>query len=271
MSVTFDKPTGGSTADRTFTVSAKAGRYYDDDAEVVATAPPQLNENLLKITAGALDPDVHHRVFTVAQGSDRTSVTLKISYGASLGWPIAANPDGWKCTVSTHTCTANSPAQPAPLHADFAVPPDGPAAARTYTVSVTAGPSYDTDSETLAGLRQDESLLTITTPGLLTDPNLLVYNRFLNINGENRRPVTLDISWGAKLTFLTWRDKGWVCSPTGDRRATCTTPSYTSKFNSQWRATPGSDAADFQFTVRARAVGRQDTDIGQIPRLLLLG
>jgi RNA polymerase sigma factor (sigma-70 family) len=272
MSVTFDKPVGGSTADRTFTVSANTGRYYDDDAEQVGIAPPQLNENLLKITAGKPDLYFHHRVFTVAPGSDRTSVTLKITYGASLAWPIAANPAGWNCSARTQTCTADSPARPAPLYADFAVPKDGPTAARTYTVNVTAGPVYDKDSEPLAGLRQDPSLLTITAPGLLTDPNLLVYNRFLNISGEDRRPVRLDISWGANLQFLSWpRDHGWTCQQAGTRRAICTTPAYTSKFNSQWRALPGGSAADYQFTVHARAIGREDTDVGQIPRLLLLG
>ncbi len=269
MSVTFEKPAGGSTADRTFTVSAKTGRYYDDDAETVGTTPPQLDENLLKIT-GSADLNFYHRTFTVAPGSDRTSVTLKISYGASLGWPIAANPAGWNCSAGTQTCTATTPARPAPLHADFAVPPDGPAAARTYTVSVTAGPLYDTDSEVLAGLRQDESLLTITAPSLFDDPNLLTWNRFLNISGENRRPVSLDISWGSSLQLLS-RDKAWSCRDTGVRRATCTTNSYTTKFNSQWRAWPGGSAASHQFTVHARAFGREDTDIGQIPRLLPLG
>jgi hypothetical protein len=268
LSVTFDKPASGSTADRTFTVSAKTGRYYDDDDEQVGTAPPQLDKNLLKITDGALDPNVHHRVFTVAPGSDRTSVTLKISYGASLAWPIAANPAGWNCTARTQTCTATTPARPAPLHADFAVPRDGSDAARRYTASVTAGPLYDSDSETLA--RQDESLLTITAPGLLNDPKLLTWNRFLNISGENRRPVTLDISWGAGLQLAS-RDKAWTCRDTGVRRVTCTTNRYTTKFNSQWRAWPGGSAASHQFTVFARAAGRQDTDTAQIPRLLPLG
>ena len=262
--------TGPTTTEPTTTGPTTTGPT-DGPTSPPGSTTPVLDEGLLKITAGSADLNFRHRVFTVAPDSDRTSVTLKISYGASLAWPIAANPAGWKCTAGTHTCTATTPTRPAPLHADFAVPPDGPAAARTYTVSVTAGALYDADSETLAGLRQDETLLTITAPGLLNDPNLLTWNRFLNISGENLRPVTLDISWGANLEFLTWRDHGWTCRPTGTRRATCTTPSYTSKFNSQWRAWPGSGAANYQFTVHARAIGREDTDSGQIPRLLPLG
>jgi hypothetical protein len=269
MSVTFATPTGGSAADRTFTVSAKTGRYYDDDAETV-TAPPRLDENLLKIAAGKPDPDVHHRILTVAPGTDRTSVTLKITYGTSLAWPIAANPSGWKCTVKTQTCTALTPAKPAPLPADFAVPEDGSAAERTYTVSATAGLLYDSDSETLAGIRQDESLLTIITPGLLDDPNPFVYNRFLKISGADGRLVTLDISWGSNLQFLSSRDKGWTCRSTGVRQATCITGAYHTKFNSQWTAWPGTGASN-QITVHARAGGREDTDTAQIPPTFPLG
>ncbi len=39
--MTFTNPTGGTVADRTFTVSAKSGRLYDDDsATLEARSPP---------------------------------------------------------------------------------------------------------------------------------------------------------------------------------------------------------------------------------------
>ncbi|TCO45654.1 RNA polymerase sigma factor (sigma-70 family) [Kribbella antiqua] len=264
MPVTFSTPDGGSTADRTFTVSAKTGRLYDDDSETL-TAPPRPDENLLKLVAGKADPDVHHRILTVAPGTDRPSVTLKITYGAALDWPIAANPAGWKCTEKTQTCTANAPANPAPLPADFVVPDGGSAAARTYTVAATAGLVSDTDSETLAGIQQDESLLQIITPTWQTDPNPLVYNRFLKINGNAGRRVTVDISWGRNLLFLNVLDFGWTCSRSTDvRRATCWTDNYHKPFNSEWAALPGTGATN-QITVHAQVGGREDTDTAQIP------
>jgi len=264
MPVTFTTPTGGSAADRTFTVSARTGLRYDDDAETL-TVQPRTDENLLKIIAGKADPDVHHRILTVAPGTDRSSVTLKITYGAALSWPIAANPAGWKCTEKTQTCTALSPAKPAPLPADFVVPEGGSAAARTYTVAATAGLVSDTDSETLPGIQQDESLLQILTPRPETDPNPLVYNRFLKINGNAGRRITVDISWGRNLVFLSVFDSGWTCSRSTDvRRATCWTDNYRKPFNSEWAALPGTGAAN-QITVHTQVGGREDTDTAQIP------
>lgn len=265
LPVTFDAPTGGSAADRTFTASAKAGRYYDDDSETL-TAPPRVDENLLKIVAGKPDPDVHHRILTVAPGTDRPSVTLKITYGASLEWPIAANPAGWKCSAKTQTCTALTPAKPAPLPANFDVPSGGSATARTFTVAAQAGLVSDTDSEVLPGIQLDESLLQIITPTPQTDPNPFVYNRFLKVNGVANRRVTLDISWGRNLLFLSALDKGWTCSRSTDvRRATCWTDDYRTPFNSEWSAwLPGTGTAN-QITVHAQVGGRQDTDTAQIP------
>ncbi|MFI6677745.1 sigma-70 family RNA polymerase sigma factor [Kribbella sp. NPDC050470] len=265
LPVTFDTPTGGAQADRTFTVSAKTGRLYDDDSETLI-APPRTDENLLKIVAGKADPDVHHRILTVAPGTDRPSVTLKISYGAALEWPIAKSPAGWTCNAKTQTCTAANPAKPAPLPASFDVPEDGSAAARTFTVAATAGLVSDTDSETLAGIQADESLLQILTPTPGADPNPFVYNRFLKLNGVANRRVTLDISWGRNLSFLSALDKGWTCSRSSDvRRATCRTDNYVKPFNSEWSAwLPGTGAAN-QITVRARVGGREDTDTVQLP------
>ena len=164
-------------------------------------------------------------------------MTLKITYGAALEWPIAASPAGWKCTAKTQTCTALNPAKPAPLPADFDVPSDGSSAARTFTVAATAGLVSDTDSQTLPGIQQDESLLQIVTPTPQTDPNPFVYNRFLKVNGVANRRVTLDISWGRNLSFLSALDKGWTCSRSTDiRRATCWTDDYRKPLNSEWTA-----------------------------------
>jgi hypothetical protein len=263
--VTFDAPTGGSAADRTFTVSAKTGRLYDDDSETL-TAPPRTDENLLEIVEGMADPDVHHRILTVAPGTDRPDVTLRITYGASLEWPIAANPAGWKCSAKTQTCTALNPAEPAPLPAAFDVPSDGSPAARTFTVAAKAGLVSDTDSEVLAGIQPDESLLQIVTPTPGTDPNPFVYNRFLKVNGVANRRVTLDISWGRNLLFLSELDRGWICSRSSDvRRATCWTENYVKPFNSEWTAWPAGTGTANQITVHARVGGREDTDTAQIP------
>src|SRR3954447_7491369 len=265
MPVTFTGPTGGSATDRTFTVSARSGRLYDDDSATVATQP-STDENLLKILDGKTDPDVHHRILTVAPGTDRTSVRLKISYGSALEWPIAANPRGWKCSSSTGTCTASNPARPDPLPANFDVPEDGSAADRTFTVAATAGLVSDTDSEVLPGIQPDETLLQIITPTPHTDPNPFVYNRFLTIDGAIGRKVTLDISWGRNLAFLPSFDLGWTCRRTnGIRRATCSTNNYQRPLNSEWNAWlpgPGSNNA---VTVHARVGGREDTDTVQIP------
>jgi hypothetical protein len=266
MPVTFDPPTGGSAVDRTFTVSARTGRLYDDDSETL-TVPPRTDENLLKILDGKADPDVHHRILTVAPGTDRTSVTLKISYGSALEWPIAASPSGWKCSATTKTCTALTPTRPAPLPADFAVPSGGSAAARTFTVAATAGLVSDTDSEVLPGIRVDESLLQIITPTPQTDPNPFVYNRFLKVNGTaTGRRVTLDISWGRNLALLPLWEPGWTCSRSSDiRRATCWTDNYRKPFDSEWSAWLPGTGANNQITVHAEVGGREDTDTAQIP------
>jgi RNA polymerase sigma factor (sigma-70 family) len=264
LPITFANPTGGTAVDRTFTISAKAGRLYDDDSETLV-APPRTDENLLKISAGKADPDIHFRTLTVAPGTDRDKVTLKISYGASLSWPISANPAGWKCSQATKTCTALNPARPAPLYAAFTVPEASSTAARTYTVSATAGLVSDTDSETLAPVQLDESLLRILTPDPHQDPNPFVYNRFLQIQGAAKGRVTLEISWGGHLSFLSVLERGWTCSRSTDiRRATCWTDQYTRPLNTEWAAWPGSGTAN-QLTVKASVGGRYDTDQVTIP------
>ncbi|WP_185446828.1 sigma-70 family RNA polymerase sigma factor [Kribbella qitaiheensis] len=139
LPISFANPTGGSATDRTFTISAKSGRLYDDDSETLV-APPRTDENLLKVSAGKADPDTHFRILTVAPGADRDKVTLKISYGASLSWPLSASPAGWKCSQANKTCAALNPAKPAPLPAAFTVPQDSSTTARTYTVSATGRP-----------------------------------------------------------------------------------------------------------------------------------
>jgi hypothetical protein len=265
ISVTFDAPTGGSAEDRTFTVNAKTGRLYDYASRTL-DAKPTTDENLLKILDGKADPDVHHRILTVAPRTNRKSVTLKLMYGQALEWPIAANPAGWKCTRSTKTCTASNPDKPAPLAADFDVPDKSSDAARTFTVAATADLVSDTDSDVLPAVQQDESLLQILTPTPHTDPNPFVYNRFLKVNGAQGRTVTLNISWGRNLIFLPSYDLGWTCERTSDiRRATCTTKSYKKPLNSEWNAWfPGSSSSN-AITVHARVGGREDTDTAQIP------
>ncbi|MFD7156243.1 sigma-70 family RNA polymerase sigma factor [Kribbella sp. NPDC059898] len=265
MSVTFDAPTGGSAADRTFTVSAKTGRLYDSDA---ATVEPKAStdENLLKILDGKADPDVHHRILTVAPRANRTKVTLKITYGKALEWPIAANPAGWTCSQATSTCTASNPDKPAPLAADFDVPDKSSAAERTFTVAAQADLVSDTDSEVLPAIRQDESLLQIITPTPGQDPNPFVYNRFLKVNGAQGQRVELDISWGRNLVFLPSFDLGWTCDRTSDiRRATCWTDNYKKPLNSEWNAFFPGNGSDNAITVHARVGGREDTDSVQIP------
>jgi RNA polymerase sigma factor (sigma-70 family) len=263
LPMTFTEPTGGAVADRTFTVSGKSGRLYDDDSATL-TAPPRLDESLLKLAVGKTDPDRYFRTITVAPGTDRVGVTLKLTYGASLEWPLAANPTGWKCVPSARTCTSTTPTKPAPLRADFAVPAGGSAAARTYTVTATAGLLHDTDSETLAPVRMDESLLRILTPGPHDDPNPFVYNRFLELSGTTG-PATLEISWGRNVSLVTYISSGWTCSRSTDvRRATCSTDHYTKALNTEWAAWPGASVKN-QITVKAVTPGRYDTDTAQIP------
>jgi hypothetical protein len=131
-------------------------------------------------------------------------------------------------------------------------------------VSATAGLVSDTDSETLAPIQLDESLLQILTPDPRHDPNPFVYNRFLKIQGATGR-VTLEISWGHNLSFLSNVDRGWTCSRSSDiRRATCWTDNYTKSLNTEWAAWPGSGPAN-QVTVTASVGGRYDTDQVTIP------
>ncbi|NIK57436.1 sigma-70 family RNA polymerase sigma factor [Kribbella shirazensis] len=265
LAVTFDAPTGGSAADRTFTVSGRTGRLYDSDAATVE-AQASTDENLLKIVDGKADPDVHHRILTVAPRTNRTSVTLKITYGDALEWPIAASPAGWKCSPKTSTCTAANPDKPAPLPAAFDVPDQASAGARTYTVAAKADLVSDADSEVLPGLKQDESLLQILTPTPHTDPNPFVYNRFLKVNGAQGRQVELDISWGRNLAFMPSFDLGWTCERTSDiRRATCRTNNYKKPLNSEWNAWLPGNGSNNTITVHARVGGREDTDTAQIP------
>jgi len=264
LPVEFASPTGGGTAaDRTFTVSAKTGRLYDDDSATLA-APPTTDENLLKISVRKPDPDINLRTLTVAPGTGRAKVTLQISYGGSLAWPLASNPSGWKCSKSAKTCTATNPAKPAPLYADFAVPEGGSSTARQYSVTAKADLVSDVDSETLAPIQLDESLLRILTPDPKHDPNPFVYNRFLTLGGGTGK-VTLEISWGKHLSLLTYNTSGWICSRTTDiRRATCSTENYTKALNTEWAAWPGSGPAN-QITVKAITPGRYDTDTAPIP------
>ncbi len=131
-------------------------------------------------------------------------------------------------------------------------------------MSATAGLVSDSDSETLAPIKLDESLLRIVTPDPRQDPNPFVYNRFLQIQGTTGR-VTLEISWGRNLSFLSNVDRGWTCSRSSDiRKATCWTEHYTKPFNSEWAAWPGSGTAN-QLTVKATTGGRYDTDTAPIP------
>jgi hypothetical protein len=119
-------------------------------------------------------------------------------------------------------------------------------------VTATAGLLHDTDSETLAPIRLDESLLRILTPDPHEDPNPFVYNRFLDLSGTTG-PVTLDISWGKNVTLVSYFDKGWTCSRSTDvRRATCSTDRYTKALNTEWAAWPVTP-------------GRYDTDSERIP------
>ncbi|WP_049797438.1 sigma-70 family RNA polymerase sigma factor [Kribbella flavida] len=263
LPMTFTEPTGGTVADRTFTVSGKSGRLYDDDSATL-TAPPRLDENLLNVSVRKADPDRHLRTITVAPGTDRTAVTVKITYGSALSWPVKASPAGWKCVPASRTCTATTPARPAPLPADFAVPDGGSTASRSYAVTATAGLLHDTDEETLSPARQDESLLTILTPDPHNDPNPFVYNRFLKLSGVSG-PVTLEISWGRNLSLVSAFDRGWTCSRSSDvRRATCSTDNYTKALNTEWAAWPGSGTQN-QITVKAVTPGRHDTDTAKIP------
>jgi hypothetical protein len=263
--VTFAAPTGGSVDDRTFTVNAKTGRLYDYASRTLTTAP-STDENLLKILAGKADPDVHHRIITVAPGTNRAKVTLKLSYGSALEWPIAAKPAGWTCSPKTRTCTALNPDRPAALPANFDVPDDSSTAARTFTVAATADLVSDTDSEVLPEVKQDESLLQIITPTPHTDPNPFVYNRFLQVDGATGRKVTLDISWGRNLVFLPSWASGWTCDRTSDiRRATCWTNNYQKPLNSEWNAWLAGTGSNNAITVHTRLGGREDTDSAQIP------
>jgi hypothetical protein len=261
MPISFATQTGGSAADRTYTDSARNGRLYDDDSETLQV-PPSMDENLLKISVRKADPDVHYRTFKVAPASGRTAVTLKIQYGASLAWPIGSTPSGWRCNRSAQTCTAANPAKPAPLYADFVVPKGGSAAARTYSVTATAGLVHDTDSETLAPIQLDELLLRITTPDPQHDPNPLFYNRFLDVRGGTGR-VTLELSWGRNLTWMTRSHRGWTCS-LSTARGTCWTDNYVKPLNTEWAACPSKGSTN-QLTVRASRGGRYDIDSVQIP------
>ncbi|WBQ07201.1 sigma-70 family RNA polymerase sigma factor [Kribbella sp. CA-293567] len=268
MPVAFAAPTGGTAAQRTFTVSAKSGRLYDDDSQTLnAPAPPpqpqpRLDESLLKLSTTKTAPDSYLRTITIAPGV-RTSVTVKIQYGSALSWPFTGSPAGWKCTQASRTCTAANPARPAPLYGEFAVP-EGSSAARTYSVAATAGLLYDTDSETLPGPQPDESLLRIVTPDPHNDPNPFVYNRFLTIGGTTGR-VTLEISWGRNLSLVSYFNRGWTCSRSTDvRRATCSTNNYTRPLNTEWAAWPGTGTAN-TITVTATTAGRYDTDAAGIP------
>jgi hypothetical protein len=131
-------------------------------------------------------------------------------------------------------------------------------------VTATAGLVHDTDSETLAPIQLDESLLRITTPSLGNDPNLLVYNRFLDVRGGTGR-VTLELSWGMNLTWLPGSDRGWTCSRSSPlRHGTCWTDNYVKPLNTEWVACLGKGSTN-QLTVRASRGGRYDIDSVQIP------
>lgn len=266
LRLTFPAPTGGTARDRTFTVSARTGRLYDNDSQTLVLRS-SWDESLLRISVRRTDADSYLRTLTVHTSAGRTTgaVRLKLQYGGSLAWPIAPNPPGWRCDRARKTCTATNSGQPAPLFAAFAVPRGGSAAARTYSVTASSGLVHDTDAETLAPIRLDESLLRITTPDRRSDPNWLRYNRFIEVRGSSGR-VSLDLSWGRNLRLLAGLGRGWTCAPAGLRSATCWTDRYRGPLNTEWHARPfrRRDGSDGEFSVHASVGSRYDTDVVQL-------
>lgn len=268
LRLSFTAPTGGTSRDRTFTVSARTGRLYDDDSQTLALRP-RSDENLLRISARKPEPDFHLRTLTVVPPASRSAgaVRVKLHYGASLSWPIASNPPGWTCYPARKTCTATDPRRPVPLLVRFAIPKAGPAAARTYRVTATVGPVHDTDVETLSPRRLDESLLRITRPTHRDDdPNRFVYNRFIEVHSGIGR-VQLDLTWGQNLSWNAAHGQGWICTPPALHRATCWTDAPSQPLNTEWnaRARPNNNSPDNQLTVRASAGDRYDIDQLRIP------
>ncbi|WP_328992090.1 sigma-70 family RNA polymerase sigma factor [Kribbella sp. NBC_01245] len=268
LPISFATPSGGSAADRTFTVTARTGRLYDDDSQTLV-APEVFDENLLKVTTRSPDPnpDAYNRALHVAVPTGASGpVVLQISVGGSLDWPIPSSTPGWSCKRSAGTCTAANSRNPAPLYAEFDVPEGGGTAQRTFTVKARVGSYYDNDAETLAPVREDDALLSIVKPGLLNDPNPHRYNRFLLVSGAPRK-VSLEISYGSNLTFYLKSNRGWTCGRASDsRRVFCSTDNYlkAERFDAEFDAKPGNDAAN-RLTVRAVARGRTDTDSAPIP------
>ncbi|MFC0626824.1 sigma-70 family RNA polymerase sigma factor [Kribbella deserti] len=268
LPISFATPAGGSVADRTFTVSAKTGRLYDDDSQTLV-APEVVDESLLKITTLNPDPnpDAYNRALLVDVPAGASGpVVLQLEYGDSLEWPLPSNTPGWTCRRSVGTCTAANPRKPAPLYAEFEVPTGGGSGQRTFTVKARAGSYRDDDAETLAPVREDDGLLAIVKPGLFNDPNPHRYNRYLLVSGAPRK-VSLEISYGSNLTFYLKANRGWTCSRSSDsRRVFCSTDDYRSaaKFDAEFDARPGHGSTN-TVSVRAIARGRIDADSVGIP------
>jgi len=122
------------------TISVRASGGARPAARAPAARPARSSEDrLLTIEVPANNPN---------------PVALRISYGASPGWPVGTHPSGWTCARDTNgrsgTCTAKNPHAPRALPISFRAPTGGSATDRRFTVSARTGRVYDDDSETLA-------------------------------------------------------------------------------------------------------------------------
>jgi hypothetical protein len=265
LPIDFDAPTSGSARDRTYTVSARTARLYDDDSETLAGE--RMVEALVKVSVRNPDPDreAYNRTVWVRPPSGNSlPVSIRLDYGDALSWPIGQDPSGWSCRRSAGTCTASNTRHPAPLHLEFDVPEGGSVRDRTYTVTARVGVAFDRDSETLDPLIQDDSLLRIVTPGWWNDPNPFVYNRLLKASSSGR--VTFRISYSSGLDWRRTYQLGWYCERNaGTRNGTCTTRNYllAGRLNTSWCLRPGHRSGTI--TVRAVAGGRYDVDTTRIP------
>lgn len=202
----------------------------------VPPAPPKLDEGLLTIdtpTSGnrgrstvirevstskvtkssvRMVEGTERRRLTVSPVKGTGRVTVEITYGARLGWPVAGDPPGWTCKPDraehSGVCTAASASAPAPLTIEFDTPNGGAArdrtftaTARTFTGDSTTARYYDDDSDKLQPAGRDEDLLSVADDKLTIAPP-----------DDNESPVTVDFAYGDSLSWpITDVPDGWSC------------------------------------------------------------